>query len=181
MSTPTIWCGCVGMSVSLSSVIFVFAAALVTALATGLGALPFAFVEVTGKHWLGIGNGIAAGVMLGASSSLLVEGAGDNLLRTALGAAVGGAFVYAVRLVHKRVGDVEVSQPSGASARKALLIIAVMTAQSAGEDLGTGSSFASGGSFGFVIAVAIAIHNIPKVWRSARCSWLVCLDWMGRS
>ena len=75
------------MSVSLGSVIFVFAAASVTALATGLGALPFAFVDVKGKHWLGIANGIAAGVMLGASISLLVEGAGDDLLRTALGAA----------------------------------------------------------------------------------------------
>jgi hypothetical protein len=113
------------MSVTVGSTIFVFAAALVTALATGLGALPFAFVEVTCKRWLGIANGAAAGVMLGASISLLVEGAGDNLLRTALGAAVGAVFV--------------------------------------------GSSFASSGSFGFVIAVAITTS--PKVWPSAWCSF----------
>ena len=67
-----------------------------------------------------------------------------------------------MRLVLKRVGDVDVSQLSGANARKALLIIAVMTAQSAGEGLGVGSSFASSGSFGFLIAAAIAIHNIPE-------------------
>ena len=50
-------------------------AALVTALATGLGALPY--VGRSGRvtaTWLGAADAVAAGVMLAASVSLLTEG-----------------------------------------------------------------------------------------------------------
>lgn len=150
------------MDVHLGSLIFVFVAALVTALATGLGALPFAFFHLKARHWLGVANAIAAGVMLGASISLLVEGARDSIARTAIGAAIGGVFVYVVRLVLTRVGEPDLSKLSGANARKALLIIAVMTAHSTAEGFGVGSAFGDGGPFGVVIAIAIAIHNIPE-------------------
>lgn len=49
-------------------------AAFVTALATGLGALPFAFVPGMTRAWLGISNALAAGFMLSASGALLIEG-----------------------------------------------------------------------------------------------------------
>lgn len=149
------------MEVSLSSTVFVFVAALLTALATGLGALPFAFCEPNGKRWLGRANGIAAGVMLGASVSLLVE-AGASITRTAIGAALGLASVYAVRVLLRRVGEPDVSQLSGVDARKALLVIAVMTAHSTAEGFGVGAAFGDTGIFGLVIAIAIAIHNIPE-------------------
>ena len=150
------------MDVSVGSVIFVFVAALATAAATGLGALPFAFVDLKGKRWLGLANGIAAGVMFGASASLLVEGAADSITRTAIGAALGVSFVYVVRFAIKRGVEPDVSQLSGANANKALLIVAVMTAHSTAEGFGVGSAFGGGGIFGVVIAVAIAIHNIPE-------------------
>src|SRR5512136_2485063 len=50
-------------------------AALFTALATGLGALPFIFVRNgMARHWLGISNAIASGFMLAASVVLLWQG-----------------------------------------------------------------------------------------------------------
>jgi zinc transporter ZupT len=150
------------MDVSLGSMVFVFVAALLTALATGLGALPFAFFELKGTRWLGRANAIAAGVMLGASISLLVEGGGGSVTRTATGAVLGVAFVYVVGVLLKRVGELDVSHLSGAAARQALLIIAVMTVHSAAEGLGIGASFGDTGIFGLVIAIAIAIHNIPE-------------------
>ena len=55
--------------------LWVTLAALVTALATGLGALPFAFVGEMSRRWLGASNAIAAGFMLSASGALLIEGA----------------------------------------------------------------------------------------------------------
>ena len=48
----------------------VFLVALATALATGLGALPFAFNRFPTRGWLGIGNSLASGFMIGASAGL---------------------------------------------------------------------------------------------------------------
>ena len=50
-----------------SPALVVFATALATALATGAGALPFAFGRLGMQRWLGAGNAIASGVMLGAA------------------------------------------------------------------------------------------------------------------
>jgi ZIP family zinc transporter len=57
-----------------TGVVTVFAAALVTALATGLGALPFWFTPAMNRRWLGISNAAAAGLMVAASFSLIAEG-----------------------------------------------------------------------------------------------------------
>ena len=52
-------------------------AAALTALATGLGAAPFAFLRNgMDRRWLGISNSIAAGFMLAASVGLLWQGFG---------------------------------------------------------------------------------------------------------
>ena len=100
--------------------------------------------------------------MLGASISLLVEGGGGSMTGTAIGAMLGVAFVYVVSALLKRIEQPDVSQLSGANARKALLIIAVMTAHSAAEGVGVGAAFGDTGIFGIAIAIAIAIHNIPE-------------------
>ena len=113
--------------------IAVFAAALATAVATGLGALPFAVKRHGLRGWLGPANGVASGVMLGASAGLLIEGAGRSGSRTALGGLAGVVFVY---LAYRLVGDhpaLTLGTLRGADARKALLIVGVMTAHSAAE------------------------------------------------
>lgn len=51
----------------------VFIAALITALTTGLGALPLAISKKIDQKWLSIGAAIAAGLMLAASHSLIQE------------------------------------------------------------------------------------------------------------
>src|SRR4051794_7263229 len=79
--------------IALSPEAVVFLAALVTALATGLGALPFALPGVDVRRWLGSANAVAAGVMLGASASLVLEGARDSGALTAVGAVAGALFV----------------------------------------------------------------------------------------
>jgi ZIP family zinc transporter len=140
---------------------YVFVAALVTALATGLGALPFAFGGRGVRRWLGPANAVAGGVMLGASASLLIEGAERNIGRTGIGAVAGTVFVY---LAYRVVGDHEVHLGAlrGADARKALLIVGVMTAHSAAEGVGVGAAFGDTGTFGLLIAAAIAVQNIPE-------------------
>ena len=68
-----------------------FVAALVTALATGLGALPLLFVRSAGRTVLGASNAIAAGVMLAASVSLSLQAVDRSLWRTMVGVALGSA------------------------------------------------------------------------------------------
>ena len=134
-------------------------AAFVTALATGLGALPFAFVPGMSRAWLGISNALAAGFMLSASGALLIEGGIRGVGRTAAGAAVGAVFIY---VTHRALGHREMhfAELQGADAMKAILIVGVMTLHSFAE--GVGVSYGGGVELGVLITIAIAVHNIPE-------------------
>ena len=138
-------------------------AALVTALATGLGALPF--VGRSGRvttGWLGAADAVAAGVMLAASLSLLLEGVDTGAGRTATGAAVGAAFVAMARRQLAARPAASFGVLRGANARRGILLVAVMTVHSFAEGAGVGAAFGGGAEFGLVVAIAIAIHNIPE-------------------
>ena len=145
-----------------SAAALVFVAALATAVATGLGALPFAVERWNVGRWLGPANAVASGVMLGASASLLFEGVGRSGGRTIVGALAGAAFVH---IAYRAAGDhhtLTIGALRGAEATKALLIVGVMTAHSAAEGIGVGASFGDGHAFGLLIAAAIAVQNIPE-------------------
>lgn len=140
----------------------VFVAATVTAVATGLGALPLLLVRSAPRAALGASNAIAAGVMLAASTGLTVEGARASSGRTIAGAVVGCAFIVLARrtLVHDH--HLMLGSLRGDDAVKALMIVGVMTVHSAAEGIAVGASFGEGATLGIVITVAIAVHNIPE-------------------
>jgi zinc transporter, ZIP family len=144
------------------SAAIVFAAALATALATGLGALPFLVAGSPQRSWIGIANGLAAGFMLGASIGLALEGAERSLGRTALGAALGVAFIAGAGALLRRDRELHVGSLQGADALRAVLIVGVMTVHSFAEGVGVGVAFGDGATLGLLIAVAIAVHNIPE-------------------
>lgn len=145
-----------------TSVWTVLLAALATALATGLGALPFAFVPAMSRYWLGLSNAVAGGAMLAASVSLVREGSAFSPGRAAVGALLGVAFIVVVRrFLHDR-DELEVGRLRGADARKALLIVVIMTAHSFTEGVGVGVSYGGGAALGAFITAAIAVHNIPE-------------------
>lgn len=141
----------------------VFVVALMTALATGLGALPLLLARDAGHGALGLANGVASGVMAGASVSLVLEGAELSRARTALGVVAGVVFVAAVSAVlhapHRAHGF---GSLRGEDAVQALLIVAVMTVHSVAEGVGVGAAFGGGETLGLLIAIAIAVHNIPE-------------------
>ena len=140
----------------------VFLAALFTALATGLGAVPFFFVKNISRRWLGIASALAAGLMLAASHGLITEGNNYGFGRTIFGIVLGLALIslsnkLIARDKHPSIGDLQ-----GGNARKALMILGVMTAHSFAEGIGVGVAFGGTATLGLFITLAIAIHNIPE-------------------
>ncbi|MGH3118434.1 MAG: ZIP family metal transporter [Gaiellales bacterium] len=143
-------------------VLTVFLVATATALATGLGALPFLLFKEMTPTWVGVSNALAAGFMVGASAGLFYEGGLASTPRTVLGALLGALFVVGSRRVLGGTEDLHVGTLRGAGARSAVMILAVMTIHSFTEGVGVGVSFGGGRDLGVLIALAIAIHNIPE-------------------
>lgn len=152
-----------------------------TAVVAGLGALPFLFVKKFSRWWLSIFQAAAAGLMLGACFNLIQEGAHLDPYRTFFGILLGLALIVIANRVISRRADVDLGELEGGDARKALLILGIMTAHSFAEGIGVGVSFGGGEKLGYFITAAIAIHNIPeglavalvmvpkgtKVWKAA--------------
>ena len=143
-------------------VALVFAAALVTALATGLGGLPLVAVRRMSRSWLGASNAIAAGFMLGASAGLAWEGGRVGIARTTAGVVAGAAFIELSRRRLEHREGLTLGSLRGIDATKALLIVGVMTLHSFTEGVGVGVAFGNGETFGALIATAIAVHNVPE-------------------
>ena len=140
----------------------VFVAALVTALATGLGALPFLFTRGLSRKALGLSNALAAGLMLAASGMLFYEGYLESPLRVSLGGGLGVVVIALSRHFLSERKELHVGRLRGADALKALMIVGVMTVHSFTEGVGVGVSYGGGDQLGVFITTAIAIHNIPE-------------------
>lgn len=145
----------------MNPVLLVFLYALFTALATGLGALPFAFVRTVSTRTVAVANALAAGLMLGASFGLVVEGTEYGSWQTLVGALAGVAFILVAQRSIERF-DVGFEDIKGADARQMLLIVLVMTVHSFAEGVAVGVSFGGGVTLAAVITIAIAVHNIPE-------------------
>jgi zinc transporter ZupT len=144
------------------SVFTVFFYASLTALATGLGALPFLFFGKVSKQWLGYSNAVAAGLMLTASFTLIFEGLDYGLWKTVVGVLLGLVFILFSDSWLDGRENMAISNLKGADARKAILILGVMTLHSFTEGVGVGVSFGGDEGLGIFITAAIAIHNIPE-------------------
>nr|TKV90154.1 hypothetical protein SEVIR_9G009800v2 [Setaria viridis] len=153
-----------GAKVGRVSVSTVAWSTLVMAVATGLGAVPFFFMELEAQ-WAGICNGLAAGVMLAASFDLVQEGqvygSGSWVV---FGILSGGIFIWLCKKFLEQYGEVSMLDIKGADASKVILVVGIMTLHSFGEGSGVGVSFAGSKGFsqGLLVTIAIAVHNIPE-------------------
>uniref|UniRef100_A0ACD5TPV0 Uncharacterized protein n=1 Tax=Avena sativa TaxID=4498 RepID=A0ACD5TPV0_AVESA len=146
------------------SVYTVALSTLAMAAATGLGAVPFFFLELEAQ-WAGLCNGMAAGVMLAASFDLVQEGqmygSGSWVV---FGILSGGIFIWLCKKLLEEYGEVSMLDIKGADASKVILVVGIMTLHSFGEGSGVGVSFAGSKGFsqGLLVTIAIAVHNIPE-------------------
>ena len=140
----------------------VLAAATATAVATGLGALPFLFVRNMSLYWVSIANAVAGGLMFAATHSLVAEGVVTSPERLVAGMLLGLAGIVAGKKLVDDEEHAHISSLSDLDAQKAFLIIGVMTAHSFAEGVGIGVSFGGSGELATFITAAIAVHNIPE-------------------
>ena len=175
------WFGTRGQTTGHAAFV-VFISALWTAIATGFGAIPFAFVKEMSTRAMGVANALAAGLMLGASFGLVAEGATHGVWQTVGGAATGLAFILVTqRYLHDH--DVSFGDITGANAKKMFLIVVVMTVHSFAEGVAVGVSFGGGAPLATAITIAIAVHNIPEglaisaVLRPRGASLWACAGW----
>ncbi len=166
----------------MSDWLVVFVYALLTALATGLGALPFIFLRSMSDEVVAYANAIAAGLMMGASFGLVAEGTNYGALQTVAGGVLGVLFILLTQR-YLAGHEVEFGGLTGAGARRMILVIVVMTVHSFSEGVAVGVAFGGGIALATVITVAIAVHNIPEglaisaVLRPKGQSVLRCAGW----
>lgn len=165
------------------SLLAVFLYALGTAVATGLGAIPFAFTGDVSDRTVARANALAAGLMLGASFGLIVEGSHRDGMATFIGVNLGVLFILITERILSGHEDLEFAGVSGVGARRMLLIVIVMTVHSFAEGVAVGVSFGGGAALATAITVAIAVHNIPEglaisaVMRPRGATVLKCAAW----
>jgi len=138
-------------------------AAIGTALATGLGAIPVFFLGERAAQLTPFLIGIAAGVMGVASvSGLLIPATEEGSVAAVLGGLIVGAALLGV--VRRRV-DRRVSffGREGPGARTSALVFLVLFVHSLPEGFAIGTAFASDrAGLSLFVILAIAIQNIPE-------------------
>jgi ZIP family zinc transporter len=138
-------------------------------LATGLGALPFVFVKKFPDTLARLGWAFAGGIMLSASVfNLIIPGVNQGgIPPVALGVLTGTAlFGLASQYLSKHEHDesgIPIPTPNVQGNARVALILGTMFLHSFPEGLAIGVAYGSGAAaLGVLVAVAIAIHNIPE-------------------
>lgn len=150
------------MEIISTPIIQVFLYALLTAVATGLGAIPFFFIKDISSELLGKSNAAASGLMLAASISLIMEGYNVSQWMTLGGMFAGVVLVVLANTWMEGRTDVDVKDLASGKRKQMLMFLGIMTVHSFAEGISVGVSFASTMEFGIFIAIAIAVHNIPE-------------------
>jgi len=139
----------------------VVAYASLAAATAALGVFPFVTRRRIPTAWLGWANALAAGLMLGASYLLTVEGLEIHPLAETLGAALGVATLY---LTHTLSGTRDLAldtspAPGDVYVEKLWLRNAI---HAAAEGTAIGAAMAVNREFGIFVALAFMAHNVPE-------------------
>src|SRR5438270_8670456 len=145
-------------------VLLVFAAGSATALATGLGALPVAWLGRRAELLRPALWGLTVGLMSVASAVGLLRPAFDRGSAVVVmgGVAVGVGFLAVTeRVLHRH--DVAVGKVRGAGVRTAVVVFVVLFVHSLPEGFAIGTAYASKeAGLSLFIFLAIALQNVPE-------------------
>ncbi|NHN49834.1 ZIP family metal transporter [Halostella sp. JP-L12] len=160
----------------LANLTLVFVAGLVTALATGLGAIPFFLVDDVSDRWNVALWGLASGIMVSASVfGLIFEGLAEGTAADIAPGLLAGVVLVVVAHHVISGADVDPREYEEAGFKKLVLILGVLTVHSFPEGVAVGVAFADlnigqgPALLGFTVpvlavfmTVAISIHNVPE-------------------
>lgn len=142
----------------------VFWVALLTDLATGLGALPFLFFRRFPDRWQGFSYAVAGGMMVSAGVfSLAEQGLGRGRAWETIAGMFAGSCFYWLIARFVKVREWSFGSLNAKQSRQSVLVLTAMFVHSIPEGVAIGVGYATGQlEFGLLLALAIAVHNIPE-------------------
>lgn len=136
---------------------------VISALATGIGAIPILFFKNMSHLWRDVLLAFTAGVMVSAATFSLLPTAfeSSNIWVVLLGVFVG---TYTLTTLEKNIPHIDIQHTSGIEIdQKAMLVVAAITLHNIPEGLSVGVSYASGeNGLGGLVALAIGLQNAPE-------------------
>jgi len=119
--------------------------------------------------WLGLANALAAGMMLGASVTLLLEAVEhtEAWLNLAIGILSGVGLIMGSKRLLNGYDEETMSTAlgsffKGADAKRVILVFGAMLLHSFAEGVSIGVSFAGSAHLAKLVTLSLATHNIPE-------------------
>lgn len=146
---------------SADPTLMVAAWSAVAAFAALAGAVPRLLLDRLSLVVLGVGNALAAGLMLGVAYLLLLEGLRDDMALGALGALCGVAVVILTRAL-SRTTELDLNDLDRLHPAYGYQVVLVNLLHAAWEGVAIGAAMFVSIPFGVSMAVALALHNVPE-------------------
>lgn len=145
----------------LSETLVVLLYSSVAAVTAALGVLPLAGGRRPSLRLIGWANALASGLMLGVAYALMVSGLDRGALASGAGALIGIIVVF---LTHAVTGTakLELNRLDEPRPEYTYQVILVNALHAAHEGIAIGVAMAVDLPFGILMALALAVHNIPE-------------------
>jgi zinc transporter, ZIP family len=141
-----------------------FLGIVISAMATGVGALPILFLETVSSKLKALLLGYASGIMMAATTfSLIPESLKSSNLWVLSGGLLLGTFV--LNFINSKTEDLSTDDFKLLKSldRKTLVIVTAITLHNLPEGLSVGVSYGTGqDNLGGIIAFAIGLQNAPE-------------------
>ncbi len=133
----------------------------IAALTAALGVLPLISGRTPPLPLIGWANALASGLMLGVAYALMVVGLENAALRIGAGALIGVLVVWGS---HFLIGtaELDLNRLDEVGAEYGYQVIVVNSLHAAHEGVAIGAAMAVSLPFGILMALALAVHNIPE-------------------
>jgi len=126
-----------------------------------LGVLPLKSGRKPPLRMIGWANALASGLMMGVAYALISSGLDSGAPAAGVGAVLGIGFVY---LTHRATGtlELELNRLDDPRPEYGYQVILLNALHAAHEGIAIGVAMSMSLSFGILMALALAIHNIPE-------------------